>query len=182
MDDSEIREIPDVLNWPPSIPKYSPTPTEPEQVRTPVYAEPRIAPLTLPQAAFVDSIIETATAYPDDNPKTAVGLTKPSMANVPTTALLHLMRAMADGARKYGRMNWREKTVTASIYYDAAFRHMAAWYDGEEDATDSKVHHLGHAMACFAIILDAAAHGKLNDDRQGRAVFSEMVAKFTETK
>jgi hypothetical protein len=40
-----------------------------------------------------------------------------------------------------------------------------AWFDGEEVASDSGVHHLGHAMACLAILLDAQETGNLVDDR-----------------
>ncbi|MGY5795195.1 dATP/dGTP diphosphohydrolase domain-containing protein len=120
-----------------------------------------------------------ASGYPDGNPKTAIGLTKPSFSNVPSPALLPMMAAFADGAKKYGRFNWREKGVTASVYYDAAQRHLQAYWDGEDAASDSKVHHLGHAMACLAIILDAGRHGKLNDDRNGSGEFSKMVAEMT---
>ncbi len=118
-------------------------------------------------------------AYPDDNPKTVFGLTKPSMSPVPPAALLHLMQAMADGKQKYGLMNWREKRVSASVYYDAAMRHLMAFWDGEDKASDSGVHHLGHAMACCCLILDAAACGNLNDDRPKAGSFSELAAAMT---
>ena len=118
-------------------------------------------------------------AYPDDNPKTVLGLAKPSISVIPPVAILHLGKAMADGKRKYGLMNWREKTVTSSVYYDAAMRHMMAWWDGEENASDSGVHHLGHAMACLAITLDAQSLGKLNDDRPIPGMFAEAVKANT---
>ncbi len=121
-----------------------------------------------------------ASGYPDGNPKTAIGLTKPSFSNVPAPALLPMMKAFADGKQKYGRFNWREKGVTASVYYDAAQRHLMAYWDGEDRASDSGVHHLGHAMACLAIILDAERHQKLNDDRNGQGEFSKLVAEMTE--
>ncbi len=124
----------------------------------------------------------TSTGYPDGNPKTAIGLTKPSMSNVPAPALLPMMKAFADGAKKYGRLNWRDKGVTASVYYDAAQRHLMAWWDGEDKADDSGVHHLGHAMACLAILVDAERHAKLNDDRFGNGEFAKMVKELTETK
>ena len=112
--------------------------------------------------------------YPDDNPKTVLGLRKPSMSCVPPTALLHLAHAMMDGEQKYGRMNWREHTVSSSVYYDAAMRHLMAWFDGETYAPDSGVHHLGHVMACCAILLDGEALNVLNDDRNnlGQGMFS----------
>jgi hypothetical protein len=120
-----------------------------------------------------------AQGYPDGNPKTRIGLTKPSFANIPPVALIHLGAAMSDGAKKYGRMNWREHAVTSSVYYDAAMRHMQAFWDGEDIAADSKVDHLGHAMACMAIILDARESGKLNDDRPIPGHFSQVVKANT---
>jgi hypothetical protein len=122
------------------------------------------------------------TAYPDDNPKTAVGLTKPSFSAIPPVALIHLGRAMADGRKKYGLMNWREKTVTTSVYYDAALRHLMSFWDGEDLASDSLVEHLGHVMACCAIILDAASNGQLNDDRPVPGMFPETVAALTKVQ
>lgn len=118
---------------------------------------------------------------PDDNPKTRFGLRKPAMSSVPPAALIHLMRAMADGRRKYGLMNWREKNVSSTIYYDAAMRHLMAWFDGEQTASDSGVHHLGHAMACLAIILDAEAQETLNDDRPVAGEFGKLLRHYTDS-
>lgn len=99
------------------------------------------------------------------NPKDSIGSTKVSISKFPVIATIMGSMAMMDGAEKYGPYNWRDKPVIASIYYDAAMRHWMTWYEGQEEATDSKVHHLGHAIACAAIILDAQAHGNLIDDR-----------------
>ena len=103
--------------------------------------------------------------YPDDNPKTIYGIKKTPLHLTPPAAKAHCAMAFKNGAEKYGPYNWRDKTVSASIYYGAAMRHMDAWWDGEELARDSGVHHLGHAMACMAIILDAQNVSNLNDDR-----------------
>jgi hypothetical protein len=80
---------------------------------------------------------------------------------------------MQDGANKYGRMNWRTTEVTPSIFYDAIQRHLEKWYhEGEQRATDSGVHHLGHAMAGCAILLDAelVVPEVFRDDRPTAAV------------
>jgi len=104
-------------------------------------------------------------SYPDDNPKTAVGATKVPLHLVPPVATHYLALAFKDGAVKYGPYNWREHMVSASVYYGAMRRHMDAWWDGEDVSHDALVHHLGHVMACCAILLDAESVGKLNDDR-----------------
>ena len=106
-----------------------------------------------------------STAAESNNPKDKVGRTKVPMHLVPSVAIAHTALAMRDGANKYGPYNWRTNDVAATVYVSAAERHLRSWLEGEELATDSKVHHLGHAMACLAIILDAQEGGNLVDDR-----------------
>jgi hypothetical protein len=101
----------------------------------------------------------------DGNLKTLAALKKPRLSDVPPVALFAVGAAMSDGASKYGRFNWRETGSTSSVFYDAIIRHLTDWYNGEDYAHDSKVHHLGHIMASCAILLDSELHGKLNDDR-----------------
>jgi len=109
---------------------------------------------------------EDCELYQCPNPKDLIGVTKvPSLSVIPSTALIELGRAMENGAKKYGHFNWREHPVKASIYVDAAIRHLMSWFDGEQNAEDSGVHHLGHAMACCGILLDAQFVGNLIDDR-----------------
>lgn len=117
--------------------------------------------------------------YPDDNPKTRFGLAKPPIALIPGPALVMAAEAMRDGAKKYGPANWREKPVTTSTYTSAAMRHLLAWIDGEENAPDSGVHHLGHVMGCIAIIIDAQAQGTLNDDRPTPGRTAQLLADKT---
>lgn len=101
----------------------------------------------------------------DTNPKDGIGATKLPLSLVPPVALAHASLAHLDGACKYGKWNWRVAGVRASIYIDAALRHIAAYNEGEKVAADSGVHHLGHALACLNILLDAESVGKLIDDR-----------------
>lgn len=103
--------------------------------------------------------------YPDDNPKTQYGEQKPKLSSTPTAPLQALGAVMESGAAKYGRFNWREKTVSSTVYYDAALRHLMAWFDGEDTDPESGQPHLAHVMACVCILLDASAHGRLNDNR-----------------
>jgi Domain of unknown function (DUF5664) len=99
------------------------------------------------------------------NPKDLFGNKKVSITKLPQVAVLHGAHAMMNGADKYGPYNWRDRAVIASIYIDAAMRHLMTWFEREETAEDSGVHHLGHAIACCAILLDAQATGNLLDDR-----------------
>ncbi len=118
--------------------------------------------------------------YPDGNPKTAQGAKKPPMWLNPFPALIHLATAFADGAAKYGPFNWRKSKVSASVYIAAAQRHIGSYEDGEEFDPVSKVHHLAHAMACMAIVLDAKECGALNDDRPAPAPSAAMIKRFAE--
>jgi len=117
---------------------------------------------------------------PDSNPKTVHGIRKCPIHLVPPVAIAHEAMAFKDGAEKYGPYNWREHAISASVYYSAAMRHLAAWWDGEDKAPDSRVHHLGHARACLALLLDAAAVGKLNDDRPLPGGTAKALAEFSE--
>lgn len=106
----------------------------------------------------------------DGNPKTAMGAQKPDLSVVPPSALLHLATAMMNGARKYGPYNWRDDPVSTRVYVAAAMRHLASYLDGEDYSADTveaeePVHHLGHVMACCAIVLDAWHAGTLLDNR-----------------
>lgn len=87
------------------------------------------------------------------------------MSAVPQIALLSLGQAMQEGAEKYGVFNWRETRVDVSTYYNAAMRHWMLYFSGEDYDPKTGLHHLGYAMACAAVLLDADRMGVLEDDR-----------------
>ena len=101
----------------------------------------------------------------DTNPKDSISGTKLPLSLWPTTATAMGSVALLEGALKYGRMNWRASGVRASVYIDACKRHLDAWFEGEDCAPDTGSPHLGNALACIAILIDAQAVGKLQDDR-----------------
>lgn len=115
------------------------------------------------------------------NPKDILGAKKISFTKFPTAGLIQGTRAMMDGAVKYGPYNWRDEPVQAHIYVDAAIRHLFAWFSGEENSGDAGVHHLGHAMACCAILIDAQENNCLADDRPGKDTVPEMLKRYTVT-
>lgn len=113
------------------------------------------------------------------NPKDIIGSDKLPIHLWPTTATAFGSLALLDGALKYGRTNYRAVGVRASIYYDALNRHMNAWFEGQNDDNDSGLPHLSHALACIAILVDAQAAGKLNDDRVYSAKYQEFAKSIT---
>jgi hypothetical protein len=115
------------------------------------------------------------------NPKDRLGMAKPPISLIPPSALIHIALAMKNGADKYGAYNWRANNVQAMIYVDAAMRHLIQWIDGEEDADDSGVHHLAHAAACCAILLDAIEGGNLIDNRPIDGPAAQVIKEHTST-
>lgn len=112
--------------------------------------------------------------YPDNNPKTLVGAAKVPLHLVPPSAKYYLAQALKNGAEKYGAYNWRDAAISVSTYKAAMERHMDAFWDGEDLAEDSGVHHVAHAMACAALILDAMSIDKLVDDRPTKGASSRL--------
>ena len=119
----------------------------------------------------------------ETNPKDAVGIKKAGLQCVSCLFISALAKiaggyrylrmktlfavglAMAEGARKYGRHNYRVSGVRASVYYDALMRHLHQWWYGEDIDKDSNVHHIIKALACMAVFVDAMENGKWVDDR-----------------
>lgn len=103
------------------------------------------------------------------DPKGEEGKKKPQLALIPPVFNTQLANALAFGAyhRKepYGPWNWRKTKVEYMTYIHAMKRHIDALLEREDVASDSGVHHLGHIAASCAIVLDAAKHGTLVDDR-----------------
>ena len=126
-----------------------------------------------------EAILDLQKTLGDVNPKDTVGKAKVAFGRLPMTAVAHASHAMMDGAKKYGPFNWRDKKVSAEVYVSAAMRHLADWFEREETAADSGAHHLGHAMACCAILLDAQESGNLLDDRPAKgASMSALLARL----
>lgn len=140
-----------------------------------------------PEPAFFKQFAEElAAVYPapvvetkPSNPKDLIGSNKVPMHLWPETASAMGAMGLLDGALKYGRSNFREVGVRASIYLDAARRHIGFWFEGEDTDKDSGLPHLAHALACLAIVVDAQAAGKLHDDRMVKGGFRTLMDTLT---
>ena len=104
----------------------------------------------------------------DTNPKDAVGVRKAPMSTVPMGVVFEIGLAMIEGGRKYGRHNYRVAGVLASVYYDAAMRHLAAWWEGADIDPDSGLSHVTKALSSLTVLRDAMMNAKLTDDRPPR--------------
>lgn len=111
----------------------------------------------------------------DTNPKDAVGVRKWRIFSVvPMTVIAELGVAMLEGARKYGRHNYRVAGVRASVYVDAAVGHIMQWWEGEDTDADSGLSHVTKAIASLTVLRDAMIQDMLTDDRPPRGNLDEM--------
>ena len=99
------------------------------------------------------------------NPKDALGIKKAPLHLVPTGPLYEVGLAMLEGGRKYGAHNYRAVGTRASVYYDAALRHINQWWEGEDIDAVSGIHHLMKAAACLFVQRDSQMMGNDVDDR-----------------
>lgn len=116
--------------------------------------------------------------YPNNNPKAAVGESKCPLHLVPPALSIGVAEAMKNGADKYGAYNFRDSKIAASVYMGAILRHLYAWWDGEDNAQDSGIHHLKHLGASVGLMLDAMAKGTFDDDRPTSGGAAELLREY----
>lgn len=130
----------------------------------------RFDAMTLPEAS--------ETAQEGLNPKDLIGCTKTPLGLLPWTALVQVAKVFAVGAKKYGAYNWRTKgqPVQHVTYVEAAFRHLAAYMDGQTIDPETGCNHLAHAACGLLILLDASAVGNSIDNRPIPGTAAEIMA------
>lgn len=99
------------------------------------------------------------------NPKDSVGIKKVPFSVVPAQVIGEAGLALLEGARKYGRHNYRSIGVRASVYYDATLRHLTDWWEGEDIDPDSGLSHVTKAIASLIVLRDSMVRGNWEDDR-----------------
>lgn len=135
-----------------------------------------------------EAIVEKET-----NPKDAVGIKKVPMSCVSAPVVMEMALGMMEGARKYGRHNYRIAGVRASVYYDATMRHLMAWWEGQDIDKDSGLSHISKAMSALHVLRDAMLNDKWNDDRppvfknqewvqEMNRMASEIIEKYPNSK
>ena len=112
-----------------------------------------------------EEISKLLQSVKDTNPKDAVGVKKGPISTVSGPVLALLGVAMLEGARKYGRHNYRVSGVRASVYRDATFRHLNKWWEGEDIDPDSGLPHIIKAIASLTVLADAMIFENWVDDR-----------------
>lgn len=126
------------------------------------------------------AMLEQTNHCKDTNPKDAVGVKKAPISTVSGGVVMELGLAMLEGARKYGRHNYREAGVRASVYRDAAWRHLTAWWDfGQDIDPDSGLSHITKAIASLMVLRDAMLMDNWVDDRPPSLPI-ELLEKYNE--
>lgn len=106
-----------------------------------------------------------SSKFKDTNPKDAVGIKKAPISTVSGAVIAEIGLGMLEGARKYRRHNYRVSGVRASVYRDAAWRHLNKWWEGEDIDVDSGLNHIIKALTCLTVLRDAMIFNNWIDDR-----------------
>jgi len=99
------------------------------------------------------------------NPKDIIGVQKAPISTLSCAVLFEMGLGMLEGARKYGRHNYRAMGVSATVYYDAAMGHLMDWFEGEDIDSDSGLSHITKALTSLATLRDSMLVGNWIDDR-----------------
>lgn len=89
---------------------------------------------------------------------------KPDLSLIPRYPLEEVAKVLMFGANLYGRYNWR-KGFNWSRVIAATQRHINAFNDGEDVASDSDLSHLAHAICNLMFLLQYSIEHKELDDR-----------------
>lgn len=106
---------------------------------------------------------------------------KPPLHLIPPSANILESMVYKLGEGKYGTYNWRSTNPKVSQYVAAAYRHLGAWYDGQNMDPESGCSHLAHVRACMGILIDALELGRAIDDRPTRGSAARLIQVLTET-
>lgn len=85
--------------------------------------------------------------------------TKPRMSLMPDGVLNEVLQVLEYGAAKYSVENWMMVPDAQTRYYDAAHRHIEAWWRCETTDPESGKSHLAHAICCLAFMMWFDKHG-----------------------
>ena len=114
----------------------------------------------------------------ETNPKDAVGIKKVPMSCVSSPVVMEVALGMMEGARKYGRHNYRIAGVRASVYYDASMRHLMDWWEGQDIDPASGLSHVTKAITSLFVLRDAMLNEMWTDDRPPKHKNKEWIAEY----
>lgn len=80
---------------------------------------------------------------------------------IPQGTLKPVIRVLEFGAKKYSEGNWRKVENAQVRYFDAAHRHLDAYWHGEKTDAETGESHLAHAICCLMFLLAMESNKKL---------------------
>lgn len=72
---------------------------------------------------------------------------------LPRGTMEEVLKVLEHGAKKYAPDNWKHVPNLETRYYDAAMRHIDAYWQGEYLDEESGEAHLAHAICCLLFLL-----------------------------
>ncbi len=78
---------------------------------------------------------------------------------LPVGTVNQVVQVLEFGSKKYADNNWQKVPSARTRYYDAAMRHIDAWWNGElldldkGDQKGSHLPHLAHAICCLMFLM-----------------------------
>ena len=84
--------------------------------------------------------------------------------HMPPEAFEEVNKVFTFGAKKYAAYNYRAG-FSYSRPFNAAMRHMWAYWRGEDLDKETSISHLAHAICCVLILLQNVLENKGKDDR-----------------
>ncbi|WP_347460976.1 dATP/dGTP diphosphohydrolase domain-containing protein [Acinetobacter sp. ANC 7454] len=78
---------------------------------------------------------------------------KPRFSLIPQGVISPVINVLEFGAQKYSEGNWKFVPNARTRYFDAAHRHLDAWWNGESRDKETGESHLAHAICCLMFLL-----------------------------
>jgi hypothetical protein len=72
---------------------------------------------------------------------------------LPWKQVEEVVKVLQHGAKKYAPDNWKKVQPYKERYFNAAMRHLMAWYWGEKNDPETGLNHLAHAACCILFML-----------------------------
>ncbi len=133
------------------------TPLKMPHLVPPDMAQPDPADLPPPWTDFDANFAQPDPAHKHDAAKQRHSL-------LPPHALSQVIAVLEYGAGLYGQSNWKGG-MRWSRPWNAAMRHLWAWWRGEENDPESNLPHLAHAAVNCLFLLEYKHNFKGEDDR-----------------
>jgi len=72
---------------------------------------------------------------------------------LPVGTVNQVVQVLEFGSKKYADNNWQKVPNARTRYYDAALRHIDAWFNGDLKDNETGLHHLAHAICCLMFLM-----------------------------